>query len=141
MSEKLSKILQIVLYVILGVSLVIYVFFYINGESMTDTVLVWAYILLGLTIISVLVFPIIYFIKNPKAAVQFLLILVGFAILYGVGYMLASNNIDSPIFEKQEISSNLSQMIGAGLITAYILAGLAILAILYASISSAFNRK
>ncbi|MCD4774408.1 MAG: hypothetical protein K8R41_13610 [Bacteroidales bacterium] len=141
MSEKLSKILQIVLYVILGVSLIIFVLFYINGESMTDTVLVWAYILLGITILSLLVFPIIHFIKNPKAAVQFLLILAGFAILYGVGYMLASDSIDSNIYEKQMISSNLSQMIGAGLITAYILAGLAVLAILYASVSSAFNRK
>ncbi len=141
MGDKLNKILQIVLYTILGVSLILYVLFYINGESMTDTVLVWAYILLGLTIVSLLVFPIMYFIKNPKAAVRFLLVLVGFAILYGVGYMLASNSINSQIFEKQDVSSNLSQMIGAGLITAYILAGLAVLAILYSSISSAFNRK
>lgn len=141
MGDKLSKILQIVLFALIGISAILYVFFYVNGESMADTVLIWAYILLGLTIVSVLVFPIIYFIKNPKAAVQFLLVLAGFAILYGIGYMLASDGINSKVFEKQEISSNLSQMIGAGLITAYILAGLAVLAIFYASISSAFNRK
>ena len=141
MGDKLSKLLQIGLYVLLGVSSIFYLFFYINGESMTDTVLVWAYILLGITVVLLLAFPIIHFIKNPKSAVKFLLILVGFAILYGVGYMLASDNIASPIFEKQDISSNLSQMIGAGIITTYILAGLAVLAILYSSISSAFNRK
>jgi hypothetical protein len=141
MGDKLSKLLQIGLYVLLGVSSILYILFYIKGESMTDTVLVWAYILLGITVVLLLAFPIIHFIKNPKSAVKFLLILVGFAILYGVGYMLASDNIASPIFEKQDISSNLSQMIGAGIITTYILAGLAVLAILYSSISSAFNRK
>ena len=141
MSEKLNKYLQIVLYVILGVSLILYGFFYINGESMTDAVLIWAYILLGLTVVLLLVFPVLYFIKNPKAAIKFLIVLVGFAILFGIGYLLASGDINAPIFEKQGVTSNTSRLVGAGMITTYILAGIAVLAIIYSSISSVFNKK
>ena len=141
MGDKLSKYLQIGLFALLGVSAILFAIFYINGEPMTDTVLVWSYILLALTIIVLLAFPVIYFIKNPKAAVSFLLLLVAFAVLYGIGYLLASDSASSKIFEKEEISGNLSRMIGGGIITTYILAGLAVLAILYSSISSAFNRK
>lgn len=140
MADKLSKYLQIGLYVILGVSLIFYVLFYINGESMTDTVLVWAYILLGLTVLLLLVFPIMHFIKNPKSAIKFLIVLVGFAILFGIGYLLASGNINAAIFEKQGVSANTSRLVGAGMITTYILAGLAVLAILYSSISNVFKK-
>lgn len=61
MTDTINKILQIGLLVVFAISAVLFVLFYINGESMTDTVLTWAYILFAFTIVLLIGFPIAFF--------------------------------------------------------------------------------
>lgn len=139
MTDTLNKYLQIGLFVILAISAVLFVFFYINGESMADTVMFWAYILCGITVALLIVFPIIYFVNNPKNSIKFLAVLAGFAILYGISYALASDATNAAVFEKNGIGGGVSRMIGAGMIMTYILAGLAVVGLVYAGISKAIK--
>ena len=139
MTETLNKYLQIGLFVVLAVSLVLFVVFYINGESMTDTVLTLAYILLVITVALLLTFPVISFIKNPKRGLMFLAVVAGFGILYGISWTMASGDAAADIYLKSGVGSEVSRMIGAGLIMTYILVGLTILSMVYASISRAFK--
>jgi hypothetical protein len=134
MTDTINKILQIGLLVVFAISAVLFVLFYMNGESMTDTVLTWAYILFAFTIVLLLGFPIAFFIKNPKSGIRMLFVLVGFAILYGISYALASDATNAAIYEKQNVSSGISQIIGGGLIMTYILVGIAILSLVVSSI-------
>ncbi len=134
MTDTINKILQIGLLVVFAISAVLFVLFYMNGESMTDTVLTWAYILFAFTILLLVGFPIAFFIKNPKSGLRMLFVLVGFAILYGISYALASDATNAAIYEKQNVSSGISQIIGGGLIMTYILVGIAILSLVVSSI-------
>jgi hypothetical protein len=139
MTDTLNKFLQIGLFVVLTVSLILFALFYINGESMTDTIMYWAYILFFITVALLLAFPIIYFINNPKQGVKFLIVLVGFVALYGISYALASDSTDTLIYEKNEISANVSRMIGAGMIMTYIVGGIALVGLVFAGISKVFK--
>ncbi len=135
MTDTINKILQIGLLVVFAISAVLFVLFYMNGESMTDTVLTWAYILFAFTIVLLLGFPIAFFIKNPKSGLRMLFVLVGFAILYGISYAFASDATNAAIYEKQNVSSGISQIIGGGLIMTYILVGIAILSLAVSSVA------
>lgn len=139
MTDTLNKFLQIGLYVLLGLTLVFFALFYINGESMTDTVMVWAFILLIITVVLLLAFPIKFFISNPKQGLRFLIALAAFAILYGISYALASGATEAEVYEKSGITSGISRMIGAGMIMTYIIGGLALIGLVYSGISKALK--
>ncbi len=139
MTNTINKILQIGLVVIFVISAILFAIFYINGESMADIVLTWAYILFGFTVLLLIGFPIAFFIKNPKSGLRILFIIIGFAILYGISYAMASDATNAAIYEKASISSGISKFIGGGLIMTYILVGLTILSLFVASITKYFK--
>ena len=139
MNDKVNKILQFVLYAFLAVSTVLFVIFYIKGESMTDTVAYWSYILVGIAVLLIIIFPIINFIKHPKSALQFLGVVLVFAILYGISYMFASGSIEGNIYEKLDITEGVSRFIGTCMITTYVFGALAILSIIVFGIINAFK--
>ncbi len=139
MTDTINKILQIGLLVLFAVSAVLFVLFYINGESMTDTVLNWAYLLFALTVVLLIAFPVAYFIKNPKSGLRVLFVLIGFAVLYGISYSLASDANEAAIYTKNNVSPAISKFIGGGLIMTYILVGITILSVIVSSIRKSFN--
>ncbi len=106
---------------------------------MADIVMYWAYILLIITVVLLLAFPIKHFMDYPKQGVRFLIALGAFVVLYGISYALASGSTDANIYEIQNISSGISRMIGAGMIMTYIIGGLALLGLVYFGISKAFK--
>ena len=67
MTDKSSKFLQILLYVILAVSALLGILFYANVIS-DDQILYWGYLLLVITIVITIVAPLIYLIFNLKSA-------------------------------------------------------------------------
>lgn len=139
MTDILNKFLQIGLISILGLSLIFFALFYINGESMADFVMYWAYILLAITLALLLVFPIKHFIEYPKQGIQFLIALGAFLLLYGVSYALASDATNATVYEINNISGGISRMIGAGMIMAYIIGALALIILVYFGILKAFK--
>ena len=140
MTETLNKYLQIGLFVVLAFSLVLFVVFYINGESMADTVMYWAYILCAITVLLLIAFPIMFFIQEPKKSLVFLGVIAGFAILFGISYAMADGEItDVVLFEKNGVTTGISRVIGAGMIMTFILAALAVIGLVYAGISKAIK--
>ena len=140
MKDKTATVLRIFLAVLLVISAVLFVIFYIQGEAFTDTVMIWAYILLGITVVITVLFPIFFFITNPKKGLTVIVALIGFALLYAIAHFsLASGSIQGDVYEKFDITSVTSQFIGSILYVTYILGGLAILSIVYAGISSIFK--
>lgn len=107
----------------------------------TDIALIWAYILVVLTLIASIVFPLISVISHPKALVRLLLILAGAAVLVIISYVLSN---DTPIeiigYTKTDNSDpGTLKMIDTVLFITYMLFGLALGSILYAIISRAFK--
>jgi len=139
MTEKIAKYLQIFLYALMGISALIIVIFYAMGDSAADLIIIWAYILLLLTIAISIIAPVVYYIKNPAKAKTVLSGIVIFIVLFFIAYFIASGDTVGDVYQKYSITSGTSQFIGGMLITSYILGGLAILAIIYASVAKFFK--
>jgi len=152
MTSKLSKIVTYFLYALMLISVVLVILFYFgkvvpgtedtNFEEpvITKTILLWAGILVGLTAVLSLVFPLINVVTNPKAAKGTLFTLIGAAILIFIAWILASDAVlDMPHYEGKDNVPKTLKLAGTGLFTTYILAGLAILSILYSEIAKYFK--
>lgn len=152
MSDKIRKIISIILYVLMGISLVLVIMFYFGkvvpgteGTNMeepviTGKILIWAAILVLLTAGLAVVFPIMHLISNPKSAKQFLFVLLGVAILIFIAYSLASNEVlEIPGYIGKDNVPGTLKFVGTGLFLTYILSGLAVLSILFSEISNYFK--
>ena len=107
----------------------------------TDIVLIWAYILLILTGISAVVFPLLHVANNPKALIRLVVVLVGAAAIIGISYLLASDtpiNIIGYSGESNRDPATL-KMVDTTLFVTYMLFGLALLSILYSIVSRVFK--
>jgi hypothetical protein len=96
------------------------------------------YVITGLTVLLVLGFSIMNMIVKPKAAINALIGIGAMAAIILISFALSSPDID-PLFvrnisENVEVTPALSKQVGAGLIATYILAGLTVLAVIYASV-------
>jgi hypothetical protein len=149
MSTRLSRIISIILYVLLAISVIFAFLFYMGKKvpgtegtsfeepQITQTVLLWAYILVGIAAVAAVIIPIFNLIKNPASAKNLLIVVVIFAVLIGISYLLSSSHPIS--FLKVDATAKTLKWVGTGLITAYIFAAVAFLGILAYEISSLFR--
>lgn len=94
MYEKIIKYLSLALLVI-GAAIAIwgYAAGFPEDGAHVDVLFYWAYVMVGLGIIStVVVGLIISTINNPKSLIRLLIVLVGCAVVIGVAYVLASGD-------------------------------------------------
>jgi hypothetical protein len=107
----------------------------------TDIALIWAYILVLITLIASLVFPLIAVISNPKALVRLLAVLAGAAVLIVISYVMSKGTPIEIIGYTGTDNSDPAtlKMIDTVLFVTYMLFGLAIASIIYAIISRAFK--
>jgi hypothetical protein len=107
----------------------------------TDIALFWSYILILLTLVASIVFPLIAVISNPKALVRLLMVLAGAAVLVVISYLLSSDSAMSIIGYTGTDNSDPAtlKMIDTVLFVTYMLFGLALGSILYAIASKAFK--
>jgi len=107
----------------------------------TDIALVWAYILVLLTLIASIVFPLLSVLTNPKGLIRLGLVLAGTAVLVVISYVLSKGTpIDIIGYTGTDNSDPATlKMIDTVLFVTYMLFGLALASILYAIISRAFK--
>ncbi len=150
---KFAKITSIMLWVILGISLFLIISLLSNldsnmaNESMStwiSTNLYWTYVLLGIACVAALVLEFGNTISDKKALKGSL---IGLGFMGGViliSYLFSDSAI--PKFYGAEkfvadgtITPNIMLWTGTGLIATYILSAIALLAIVWSSISSIFR--
>ncbi len=131
------KYLSIIRYAFLGIS-VLTVLLYFLGAVDVDLMLNWAYVLLALTVVVSLVFPVVNIIQNPQGALGTLVGLAIVAVVVGISYMFSSdatiitpvNTFDNPV------SLKLSD---TGLYATYITLGAAIVISIGCEIANIFK--
>ena len=134
MSGGLTKILPIVPYVLLGISALLGVLFYLEVVD-TELLMTWCYVLMALATASAVIFPIIAMTKDAKAAKGALIGIGALVVVFGISYALAGDEM-TPKYAKFISSPEESKLVSTGLVAFYILAIGAILA----TISSAFMK-
>ena len=107
----------------------------------TDIALIWAYILILITFIASIIFPLISVLTNPKGLLRLGAVLVGAAILVVISYLM-SNDTPLDIIGYSGTGNSdpgTLKMIDTVLFVTYILFGMAFASILYAIVSKAFK--
>ncbi|MCD6347585.1 MAG: hypothetical protein J7L96_09225 [Bacteroidales bacterium] len=154
--ELALKIGQVFYWLLLAVSVLLVVLFYIkNGSVNTDDswskqtaefgpilnyYIIWAYILVGLAIFFTLVFPLGNMIAHPKSGLKTLAFLAGLALLLFIGYQLADDTIlQLPGYTGSDNVPQRLKLAGMGIYMMYFTLAGALLAMLFSSIRKLFN--
>ncbi len=94
------------------------------------------YVLLIISIVAAIVYPIINGIKTPGSFGKSAIGVGALVVLFGISYALSGTSLTAKAMALGETESS-AKFIGAGLIMFYISLGVSILALLYAEISKA----
>jgi hypothetical protein len=107
----------------------------------TDIALVWAYILVIVTLLIALAFSIAFMFSNTRSLVRGLLVLAGAAVLVLVAYLLGSETpLDIIGYEGTDNSDpQVLKLVDMGLISTYFVLGLVVLSILYSEVAKYFK--
>ena len=146
---KLTKILNIVLYLLLAVTVLFAGMFFLGGEVpgetyktpvYTETFLNWGKLLIYITAGIALLFEVIHILMNPKNAVRSF---VSFGILGVIVLLAFFMSDDTPLqligYTGADNVPNMLTMAGTMLYGTYLLFGIVVLAILYTELSRLFK--
>ena len=102
MSNISSRLIKILLGLMMAITLVLIVLFYggpsvdegtnLEAPVITETYIIWSYILLGATAGITIIFSLFNMIKNPKGAKKSLLGIAGAAVIVLLAYYLADDS-------------------------------------------------
>lgn len=131
MSNTLSKYLNILTYVMIGLTAIFVAMFYLGGEVpnqayatpvYTDVLIYWARVLLYVTAGLSLLFPIIQIVSNPKGAIKGLAGLIGLGLIVLISYSLSDGTLlDLPGYTGADNNPGSLQFADTVLYTMYIL--------------------
>ena len=148
MTDNIAKITKILLWVLIALSLFYAIMLFVNTtEQDTKWIvnsLTYTEILLYIAVGAVVIFSLFNFVLNlmsrPKKALLSLIPIVLLGVVFLFAYSSASNEVlHMPTYEGTDNVPGILKWSGAGLITAYVLFGLAVLSILYAEIAKLFK--
>jgi hypothetical protein len=153
MSAKINKLTLILLWVLMGLTAIFALIFFLGGvvpgtegtryeePVITNSFIIYAYVLFGIAILISLFFTVRNFVLNPKG-LRLSLITLGIAvILVGIAALLADNTVlDLPHYKGKDNIPRTLFLTDVGLFVAYFLLALAFLAIIYSVISRYFKK-
>lgn len=105
------------------------------ADFMTNYGIIICYILLAVATLAAIVFPIIQFVQHPKNAKGALIGIGALVVTVAISYVLASDNNPS----NMEITASAAKQVGTGLYAFYLLAGIAIVAVVYSEVAKFFK--
>jgi len=140
MAFNMSKIISIVLYVLLGISALLGILFYIKAID-AELFLIWTYILVCIAAVAAIVFPVILLIKNPKNTKKSLIGIIAVVVIIGIAYFIASDEILTlPGYTGLDNVPSMLKFAGTSLFSMYILAIAAVASIFYVEIAKYFKK-
>ncbi|MBN2669239.1 MAG: hypothetical protein JXR60_08410 [Bacteroidales bacterium] len=154
MDAKISKIVQYIMYALLGISVVMILIFFFGGTdvatfanekdytypSFTDNIIYWTYALFLVATVSAVLFSVYLVVSDFKKAKNALIGVGALLVVVGIAYAMASDVI--PTFynaDKFNITESVSKWVGTGLFTTYLLGGIAVVGIIITEFSKSFK--
>ena len=145
--QKYAKICKILLWVLIALSVAVLLWgsitgFEANDGTATDVLFFWAYVVLGIALVSVICVGLyVTATTNPKGLVKLGIVLVGAAVLFGIAYLLASGAPAIGFSGPTPPSASELKMTDTILNLAYIIGGAAILSIVCGEILIGIRNK
>lgn len=129
-----SKISQYLMYVLMAIAVIVTIMAFSDNY---DPIIYSMYGFFGLSVFLALVLAVVGMIADPKGIKSALFGLAGFAVLFGISYVLSGNEVLKSYAEGTTESD--SKLIGMGIIAMYILFFGSIGAVLYSAVSKMFK--
>lgn len=139
MSDKTSKIISWVLYVLMAISIVFSVLFYTNIEEHTSSLMTWGYIMIAISLLVVIISPIFGLIVNPSSIGKMLIAIGVVVVVCCISYFTTGNSYNEMQLEAMELSESGSHLISTGMLITYIALALAILSVVFSSVYKYFK--
>lgn len=150
---KFAKITTIMLYGILGISLILVISLLAsldanasdpNMNSWISTNLYWSYLLLGIAFVASLILEFLNTIADKAATKSALVALGALGAVVLISYLFSDSSIpkfygSEKFVEDGTLTPSVSLWIGTGLIATYILSALSVAGIVWSSISRIFK--
>ena len=143
MSAKLiANIVRIFFYAIMAVSAVMVIWFYFGNDVpgttgttteepvITETFIIWAYILTAIAAAFSLIFPIFFFVRNPGTGKKTIFTILGIGVVVVVAFFLSSNEILNLGYNHPDNVPGTLKYAGTGLISVYLLIAIAFISII-----------
>jgi len=110
-------------------------------HNRTGIAIVWAYILVALTLLAAVGFSMVQMVSNTRTLIKGLIILVVVAVLIGIAYMLGSDvPIDIVGYDGTDNSNpQVLKLVDMGLLTTYFVLGIILLSVIYSEIAKYFK--
>jgi hypothetical protein len=151
--NKTGKYVSIFMWVLILITSILAISFVANisgneadpaMNSWLSTNLVWSYILLALSVVLLVGFAVYQMATNFEAAKKGLISLLFMGSVFLISYILASDKLPTflgsqKFIDSGIISPSIMKWIDTGLIGTYIVLGLSIVSIVYASVSRLFK--
>lgn len=157
MNNSIFKYIKILSYVLLVAGVGAFVYFLVASLVNTDpypeymaaskgaaqgtsVMLVYTYILFGLTILASILFPIINIIKNPKGSMRSLIGILAMVVVLGISYLVSSS--EPMTLSDNTIVDNATtlKLADMGLYAAYIMLIAVFAVILFGEIKNALKK-
>jgi hypothetical protein len=138
MKDSIAKITKWILYVLLAMSAISGLFFYINLMSLDLFINIGIFILI-IGILIMIISPVYGFITNPQNMKILLVSLLLGVVILVISYLISGNELSSNYLEQYNTTANDSRIIGMGLIATYIMFALSLLTFLYSAIIKAIK--
>jgi len=133
----MKKINSLLLYITITVTVIVVVYFFFFGSSSAGvgTILIWAYILLALGVLCLILIPILNIGANPASLRKGAINIAFIVVLFGIAFLISS---DAQTVATQAMldppSSIAMKITDTGLFATYLLLLLAIGAILFGTL-------
>ena len=152
--DKAGKIVTIILWVLLIVSAVLIVSMMVNIDeanetdptmlSWVNTNVIWAYILVVFAAAVAIFAGLFHMVTDKKAAKQGLISIVFLGVVVLISYLVASPEIPQfmgvdKFINDGTINEKIVKMVDTGLYATYILLGLAVISIIFTSVTRLFK--
>ncbi len=107
-------------------------------SALINYALVFAYCLVGVAVICVIVLPLIKAVDDPKTLLGTAIGLGAILLIFGVSYAASSDEV-LPRYITFGVGAGISKLVGGLLTTMYLLLGAAVVAIIYTEVTKAFK--
>lgn len=134
----MKKLLSLLKYVLLAISVVMIILVMVNGEDAVSGILRWAYVLLGLAIAASVLFPLFNLAQNPKGALRTIVGLGVVALIVGIAWAMSSDEAIVTAVDTFDKSFDL-KITDTGLYTAYFALGAAVVVSVIGEIRNSFK--
>ncbi|MCQ2308602.1 MAG: hypothetical protein MJZ85_04095 [Bacteroidales bacterium] len=141
MVDKLSKYCKYGLIGLMALNVIFAIIVMASGQESVGTAMVFAYCMLGLTVVAILFAPVFGIIINPKSVKSIGLYIAITAVVALLAWLLAKGStLPMEYLESMGVTRGVESFVDFFMVFVYIVIGATIAAVIYSAVSKLINK-